>query len=129
MPVIDRDLLEASLCRDSFYDFVRLFWHIIIPEEPIYNWHIEYLCQELQEIAERVFRGETKKHDLVINISPGTTKSTICSVMFPAWVWTRMPSCRSICASYAYSLAMDLSRRSRDLVQSKKWIRLFGNIH
>lgn len=125
---LDRDALEASLCRDSLYDFVQRFWAEVIPEEPVWNWHIKVLCDELQDVAERVFRGEPKKHDLVINVPPGTSKSTICSVMFPAWVWTRMPTARSLCASYAYNLAMDLSRKSRDIVQSDKWIRLFGDI-
>lgn len=125
---IDKKKLEASLCRRSFFDFVQRFWGVIIPEEPVWNWHIEALCSVLQESAEGVFRGEPKKYDLVINIPPGTTKSTICSVMFPAWCWTRMATARTICASYSHDLALDLSRKSRDIIQSDRWLRLFGDI-
>lgn len=125
---IDEIALEASLCRDSFFDFVVRFWDTVIPEEPIWNWHIEELCKILQEAAERVFKNEDRKEDIIINIPPGTTKSTICSIMFPAWVWTRMPSARSLCASFADKLALDLSRRSRDIVESEKWQKLFGQI-
>jgi len=118
----------ASLARASFYDFVREFWGSIISEEPVWNWHIEFLCNELQVMAERVFRGETKLYDLIVNIPPGTTKSTIISVMFPAWVWTRMPAARFICASYTDKLALDLSRKSRDICRSEKYRACFPEV-
>lgn len=117
--------VTASLCRQSFFDFVQEFWDVIIPEKPIWNWHIEYLCQEMQKMAEQLFRNLPKEHDLIINISPGSTKSTICSVMFPAWVWTRMPSAKCICASYTHTLAGDLSRKCRDLIKSDKYRACF----
>jgi predicted phage terminase large subunit-like protein len=121
--------LEASVCRDDFYEFVRRFWHEVPGNgEPIWNWHIEIMCRELQEAAERVFRREPKKWDIVINVPPGTSKSTVCSVMFPAWVWTRMPQARTICASYSHILALDLSRKCRDIIQGDKWRSLFGEI-
>jgi len=125
---VSRDQLEASICRDSFYEFVQRFWDTVIPETPVWNWHIRVLCDELQATAERVFAGLPSPYELVINISPGTTKSTVCSVMFPAWTWTRMATCRSICGSYAYPLAMDLSRKCRDIIQSDKYRRLFGDV-
>lgn len=120
--------LERSVCIDSFHCFVQRFWHEIIPEEPVWNWHIEVICQEMQEVAERVFRGEPKEYDLLINVPPGSTKSTICSVMFPAWVWTRMPTAWTICGSYSYTLSMELSRKSRDVIQSDRYARLFGEV-
>lgn len=125
---LDKDKLEASVCRDSFYEFVKRFWDSIIPEEFTDNWHIKYLCDELQIVAERVFNNQPKLYDLIINISPGTTKSTICSVMFPAWVWTRMPSARTIGTSYAFPLAMDLSRKNRDIVWCDKYLKLFPEV-
>lgn len=118
----------ASITKESFYEFVREFWDTIIPETFVDNWHIKYICDELQYIAERVFLNLPKEHDLVINISPGSTKSTICSVMFPAWVWTRMPSARIIGGSYTHSLAMDLSLKGRDIVKSEKYRKCFPNI-
>lgn len=128
MITVTKDILEASVCRLSFYAFVRRFWSVVIPETPVWNWHIEYLCDELQKLAENVFQNTPREYDLVINISPGSTKSTICSVMFPAWVWTRMPTARMICGSYAYDLSMDLSRKSRDVILSEKYKSLFGDI-
>src|ERR1700743_507208 len=84
----------ASICKESFYEFVKEFWPVIVDAKFRPNWHIKYLCQELQKEAELVFLGEPKSHDLVINVPPGSSKSTICSQAFPAWVWTRMPSAK-----------------------------------
>jgi len=119
--------LERTLCLESFYAFVVRFWHIVVPETPIWNWHIKYLCDEMQTLAERVFKGEPKAYDLLINIPPGSTKSTICSIMFPAWVWTRMTTARCICGSYSYPLSLELSRRCRDVIQSEKFTTLFAS--
>lgn len=125
---ISQSDLEASIYKDSFFEFLQAFWSIVVPEKLVLNWHIEYLCDELQRVAERVFEGQPKGNDLVINISPGTTKSTICSIMYPAWVWTRMPAARFICGSYAYMLAMDLSRKCRMIIQSEKYMDLFPGV-
>lgn len=120
--------LTASICKDSLFEFVKEFWHVVSSENPVWNWHIEYVCGELQKMAERVFRGLPREYDLIINISPGTTKSTLLSVMLPAWAWTRMPSFKFIGASYAYSLAMDLSRKCRDVVKSDKYRECFPHV-
>lgn len=120
--------LNASICRDSFFEFVKEFWSVLIPEKAVWNWHMEFLCDEFQAAAERVFRGQAKLYDEVINISPGTSKSSIASIFFPCWVWTRMPSFRFIGASYSFPLAMDLSRKSRDIVTSDKYLEYFPEI-
>ena len=125
---VSEDELVASICRDDFHEFLKEFWSEVVAEDPVWNWHIKYLCRQLQEMAERVFRGEAKAYDLVINIPPGTTKSTVVSVMFPAWVWTRMKTARIIGASYAHQLSMDLARKNRDVVQSDKYRRLFPDV-
>lgn len=123
-----KDQVLASLCRDSFFDFMKTFWHVIIAEEPVWNWHIEYLCEELQVVAERLFKGLPRESDLLINEPPGCSKSTVVSVMFPAWVWTRMPDCRFITASYAHALSLDLARKSRDVICSDLYKKLFPEV-
>ena len=125
---VSKQQLMASVCKDRFYYFLKEFWDVFIPEKPVWNWHIEYLCNELQKVAERIFKKQTKEYDLLVNIPPGTTKSSICSVAFPAWVWTRMPTFRSLCGSYADNLALDLSRKSRDIIKSDKYQECFPDI-
>ena len=125
---LDIDWARGEMCRRSFYYFVQTFWEEVIPAEPVWNWHIEYLCDKAQKLVLGVIgRGDQQK-DLVINIPPGTTKSTIFSVMLPVWVWTIDPSMRILTVSYAYTLSIDLCIRSRDILKSKKFSVLFPDV-
>lgn len=125
--VSERSLI-VSICKTSFFEFVKEFWDEFIPESYIHNWHIELLCNELQVAMERVFLGLPRLYDIVINISPGTTKSTITSVMLPAWSWIRMPTLRTIGGSHGASLSMDLSRKNRAIIKSEKYMWCFPEI-
>jgi predicted phage terminase large subunit-like protein len=125
--VSEKELVRAN-CKESFFEFVQEFWSTVIPEKPVWNWHIRMLCEQVQFMMERVFLGLPKLYDLVVNIPPGTSKSSILSVMLPVWCWIRMPSFRSICASYAETLALDLSLKSRDIVESDKFRECFPEI-
>src|SRR3972149_465759 len=120
--------VRAQICRRDFFYFVQQFWETIIPEAPIWNWHIEYLCNELQILAERVKRRENKLYDLIINIPPGTTKSTICSVMYPVWCWAIDPTQRFLTGSQNDTLSLYLAVKSRDIIRSDKFNKMFPGI-
>lgn len=120
--------LARSICRDSLFDTVRELWHVVIAEKPVWNWHIEFLCDEIQQVLERVFDGKPKEYDLLINIPPGTTKSTICSVFAPAWAMGRMPTFRTIVATHAFDLGLDLSLKCRDVVESDRFQEIFDGV-
>jgi len=130
-------LIHAEECRRDFFTFVQAFWGEIIHEEPVYNWHIPYLCTQLQKVAERVIAGKPKKNDMCINIPPGTTKSTICTVMFPAWVWImRNPEdmtktgafARFITGSFNKELSTEHSELCRDVIRSDKYKKYFPEL-
>jgi predicted phage terminase large subunit-like protein len=123
--VFDEDALTRQVCRSSYFEFLKEFWDTFVPEPPVWNWHIKVICDELQAVCERVFLNLPKEYDLIINISPGTTKSSAASIGLLPWMWTRMPSCRSINASHTQDLVLELSRKTRDIVYSEKYQRLF----
>jgi len=142
---LDPDKALAVLCRRSFFRFVQEFWAEVIPEDPIWNWHIPYLCTEAEELVRRVTKidpkldklgniikpgkaREPKLYDFLLNVPPGSTKSTIFSVMLPAWAWTIDATLRIGTASYSQSLSIDFALKSRDIIQSDKYKRLFGDI-
>lgn len=58
---------------------------------------------------------------LLINVPPGTSKSTATNVLFPAWLWGPFgwPQARFIGASYEQGLATRDSRRNRQLIESE----------
>ena len=118
----------AELSKRSFYKFFCEFWDVIESDELILNWHIKYLCDEIQDIAEGVIRGDKENDDLVCNICPGTTKSTIVSVMLPAWLWTRKPDCVVLCNTINTNNATKFSIKFRDIVTSDKYKSCFPYI-
>jgi hypothetical protein len=120
--------LVASVCRQSFFEFVKEFWHVIIPDTPVFNWHIEYLCNEMQVVVERIIRGEARMYDVCVNIPPGTSKSTIMSIMLPAWAWTVFPGFRFGGVSFAFDLQADFSRKCRTIVTSDKYKLCFPEV-
>lgn len=122
------DKIDAERCKRDFFFFIQQFWSITIPEEPVYNWHIPYLAKELQAAAERVKRKENNPYDILINIPPGTTKTTICIVMYPVWIWLVYPQARILTMNYSDTGAKDKSILSKDIIKSDKFKRLFPDI-
>jgi len=117
--------IEAEKCRRSLLYFVQTFWPTVSNDEFKHNWHIDILCDELSQLAERVSQGLPKKHDLIINVPPGTTKTIICSIMFPVWCWVRWFWMRFITASYSAALSLESAEYSRDIIRSEKFRKLF----
>lgn len=148
-------LVRAEACRRSLFEFTRAFWGVVIDEDPVWNWHIPYICSELERLLWHVISRKAKPYDLVINVSPGTTKTTVCSVMFPAWAWVARPpagfapdverawalrsrgdedprpkgfNLRFITGSYASDITLKSSSLSRDIIRSDKYQGYFPEV-
>lgn len=120
--------LLADICRESYAEFVKTFWHTVVRDDLMWNWHIDVMCDELQAMCERVFKWQPKEYDIVTNIPPGSSKSTVHSVMLVPWCWTRMPHFVGICASYSEDLALDLALKCRDVVKSELYRALYPEV-
>lgn len=124
----NKELLKA-LYKGSFYAFFCGFWDCVSSEQLVNSWHIEALCSELQMIGERLFKRQRSPYNLVVNVPPGMSKSSIFSILFPAWVWTRDPSLQIISASYEGELATDFAQDSRQkVIGSTRYQSLFGDV-
>lgn len=105
-------------CR-SLSGFIREAWHVVEPSSPfIHGWHLDAIAEHLEAITD----GRINR--LLINVPPGTMKSLLTSVLWPAWEWgpKGRPSLRYLTTSYAEKYVKRDSRRMRDLVQSE-WYR------
>ena len=118
----------ADECRKRFFYFVQTFWDVIIKEPPVFNWHIQYLCEELERLSECIVHRQPKPYDLIINIPPGTTKSTIVTIMWPVWLWVLDATIRIITNSYSGSLSLEHATKSKDIILSDKFQKLFPHI-
>jgi len=120
--------VQRELNNRSLYEFITCFWHVIVNDEFKTNWHIELLCEELEKVAYRVANNLPKLYDLIFNVPPGSTKTIICSIMFPAWCWTQWHWMRFITASYSDKLTLESAEHSRDLIRSEEFRQLYPEL-
>lgn len=80
------------------------------------NWHVHAVAEHLQAVTE----GQIKL--LVINVPPGTMKSLLCCVLWPAWMWAERDWMRFMFTSYSEQFTKRDSRKMRNLVNSQ-WYR------
>lgn len=113
---------EADALAGSLREFVRHAAAHVLPRPLVWSWHIEAICDHLQAAYERQLPR------LVITINPGALKSTLVTVLAPAWRWTNNPHERIVSASYADSLATRDSRLSRELMQGHWWQSRWGHL-
>jgi predicted phage terminase large subunit-like protein len=107
------ELSAGDSAENSFYKFLKQAWpHIEGDVEFIDSWHIEGLCKHL----ELCYAREIKR--LIINVPPRSSKTTVVSVAFPAWVWLQNPQEKFMYASYASSLSTQHSLKCKRLIES-----------
>lgn len=125
-------VINKKRCEMSLAAFVRKAWHIIEPGQPyIHGWHIDFICSHLEAITDGVTFEEDGSfyNRLLVNVPPGTMKSLLIGVFWPAWEWgpRDMPHMRYVCASHSQDLAIRDSLRMRRLVKSEWYQALWGD--
>jgi predicted phage terminase large subunit-like protein len=110
---------------DTLAGFVREAWPILEPTQRyVHNWHIDAICQHLEAVtAGRVNR-------LLINVPPGSSKSLIVSVFWPAWEWgpKGLRSLRYLATSFNEGPVKRDTRKHRDLTISDWYRQLWPDV-
>jgi predicted phage terminase large subunit-like protein len=118
-PLPSLDSINAELARRYLHEFVVQAWPIVEPDRAYAdNWHIRTLCDVLASVT----RGDIKR--LIINVSPGTMKSLLVSVFWPAWEWATQPQLRYLTASYGAHLTTRDNLRLRAIITSQ-WYQTY----
>jgi len=123
------DDLRRSIYLDSFYDFYVDAFKNVLDSSATYldNWHTKYLCDQMQAEFFRIKNSEPYIEGLIINVPIRSGKSLIMSVAFNAWAWAVWPEFKLITGSYSNKLAINLSRKTRELIRSD-WYRHYFNV-
>ena len=121
---IERMRHEARkrLLTGGLANFIEFFWPVVSPATPfVRSKHIDLICAHLEAFSKREIQN------LIINVPPGTTKSSIVSVFYPVWDWlVHNPDCQFCVATFDESLATRDSDKSRMLLDSSLFQKLFG---
>lgn len=115
-------LLEQMSAEKSLYAFTELMWEFVEPSNPfIGNWHIEAICDHLEAVS----HGEISR--LLMNVPPGTMKSLLTDVFWPAWEWIHQPHMRYVCTSYSAALTERDNIRFRQVITSDLYRVMWGD--
>ena len=124
MQLTEADILavERELCRRSLAEFAKRAWRVLEPAAPLkWGWVLDAICQHLEAVSDgRITR-------LLMNVPPGSMKSLLTGVIWPAWEWgpKGMPEMRFVGTAHEETLAIRDSRRCRDLIKSDWFQRLW----
>lgn len=126
-----RRLRDRDLYEDSLIEFMRAAWrHVGETGAAIINWHHEVVADALVDVS------MGRQRSLIINIPPRTTKTLICNVFWPAWIWAQPeerwgplmgPHVRFLCVSYGATLSKEIAVKMRRLVDGEWYQSLWGD--
>jgi len=108
--------IERELCKRSLAAFAKRAWHVLEPATDLkWDWALDAICLHLEAVTD----GRIKR--LLMNVPPGSMKSLLTSVIWPAWEWgpQNMPAMRFVSTAHEETLAIRDSRRCRDLIKSE----------
>lgn len=153
-----RKALQAkqSLPLPTLREFIIGAWqNVLHPSEPLETegaWYIDLICEWLtvltvgtairmndRDLADKLLAPYDliiedlseeliKARQLLINISPRCSKSTIVTVCWACWEWLVMPWLTYMCMSYDQSLASDHNDDRRKIIQSNWYQQLAGGM-
>lgn len=135
--------IKAERCKRSLFYFVVEFWDTFATDKYEHNWHIEYLCDELQLTLDKyvlkrkphIESGkwypsilDNIKRNLVGNVPPGTSKSSILSRASCAWLWC-IDDTKSIMGNtISSSNASGFAKNTLDIIKSEKYQLYFPKV-
>ena len=106
----------------DFLTFVRLVAPSLVPGFLMGN-HIKLISDKLKAMEE----GEIKR--LMVFLPPRSSKSVICSKLFPAWYIGRNPSHEILTVSHSDQLSSDFGRSVRDIVNTEEFQKIFRGVN
>ena len=118
---INLDTYTNLRAKDDFLTFVKVFAPTLVSDFKMGS-HIRLLCKKLQGVVD----GDIKR--LMVFLPPRSSKSLICSKLFPAWYIGNFSNHEIMSVSHSDQLASDFGRTVRDIVNTEKFQRIFKGV-
>lgn len=118
-----KEIEAREAAEKSLYEFVKQAW----PEiegigTPFHDgWHIRAVCEHLEAVVRRDIQ------QLIVNIPPRSSKTSIISICFTAWAWLNNPSEKFYYNSHSRDLAGNHSLKCRNLIESEWYQSRWGD--
>ena len=108
--------------------FVEHAWPHMDPAPFTKNWHLEDLAMHMEAVCDGAITR------LILNVPPRSSKTSIATICFPAWVWAQSvkgpnsgPQVSFMYCSYNESLSMDHNVACRRLIKSEWYQSMWGD--
>ena len=101
--------------EENLSDFAKQAWHVLEPSTELkWGWALDAICEHLEAVTD----GELTR--LLMNVPPGSMKSLLTGVIFPAWEWGPQgkPGMRYLSTAHKQDLAVRDNLKCRRLIQS-----------
>ena len=119
-----KGLLQERVNQQSkadFLTFVRMMAPMLVSDWRM-GRHIEVISNKLKDLEE----GTIKR--LMVFLPPRSSKSVICSKLFPAWYIGRNPEHEILTVSHSDQLSSDFGRSVRDVVNTEEFQKIFRGV-
>lgn len=125
--------IDAEILRRSYYDFFIYFWQRIeahpLQEAP----HIKYLCDECEQIMKwasdwKLQDSAEHTYNLLVNVAPGTTKSSIFSKYSTPFLWLLNPDVAVGNSSYSSTSVSKFTHIIKKIMNSKEYLAYYPNL-
>lgn len=120
---------KRELAKRSLAEFARQAWPVLEPSTELkWGWALDAICEHLEAVTS----GEIRR--LLINVPPGSMKSLLSGVIWPAWEWgpRELPHLRHLGTAHKQDLGVRDNMKCRRLIQSswyqERWpVNLVGD--
>lgn len=104
--------------------FARAMWPVLESAPIKWGWALDVMCRHLEEVT----AGNITR--LVINVPPGSMKSMLVNVLWPAWEWgpKAMDHHRFLSVAHNMPLSVRDAKKLRRLVISDQYRRLWPHV-
>lgn len=113
---------KMELARRSLAEFAKQAWHVLEPSTELkWGWALDAICEHLEAVS----NGQSKR--LLMNVPPGSMKSLLTGVIFPAWEWGPLDrkGLRYLATAHKQDLAVRDNMKCRRLIQSAWYQKLW----
>ena len=125
-----RKLKQKARQENNLFEFLKAAWKVIEPDTVLRTPpYLEYQCNIAQKVVEHYIETGGNLYDIiVVNVVPGSSKSTLWAKVLPAWIWIKSPSTRIGNTSHDATLAGNHLIQSRDIILSEWYQSNWGHL-
>jgi predicted phage terminase large subunit-like protein len=113
---LDLQIIEREHCKRSLAEFAKRAWRVLEPASELkWGWALDAICDHLEAVTS----GDIRR--LLMNVPPGSMKSLLTGVIWPAWEWGPLDrqELRYLGTAHMQDLAVRDNLKCRRLIQSQ----------